>query len=206
LSAGRPDKAERWVARVCAFLEPAPRFAHPAVDHATGLVRLAGGSAGLARQALEAAVRGWDDRGRIWEATWARLDLARCLVRTNRHADAASLLADVRATASSLGAVTLTAKADELARLARGRGYEEEPWRPLTAREFEVARLISTGLTNAQIADELDIAPKTASAHVEHILAKLGVMRRAEIAVWVATVSPNGNRSRAPEAASVGRR
>ena len=44
-------------------------------------------------------------------------------------------------------------------------------------------------MTNAEIAAELTIAPKTASSHVEHILAKLGVTRRAEIAAWVATIS-----------------
>ena len=44
-------------------------------------------------------------------------------------------------------------------------------------------------MTNAEIADALDIAPKTASSHVEHILAKLGVTRRAEIAAWTATVT-----------------
>jgi DNA-binding CsgD family transcriptional regulator len=51
-----------------------------------------------------------------------------------------------------------------------------------------VARLISEGRTNAEIAEELGIAPKTASSHVEHILAKLGASRRAEIATWAATV------------------
>jgi DNA-binding CsgD family transcriptional regulator len=66
---------------------------------------------------------------------------------------------------------------------------ETEPWHPLTAREFEVARLISEGRTNAEIAEELGIAPKTASSHVEHILAKLGASRRAEIATWTSTVS-----------------
>jgi DNA-binding CsgD family transcriptional regulator len=44
-------------------------------------------------------------------------------------------------------------------------------------------------MTNAEIADALDIAPKTASSHVEHILAKLGVTRRAEIAAWTANVT-----------------
>jgi DNA-binding CsgD family transcriptional regulator/Tfp pilus assembly protein PilF len=206
LGAGRPDAAERWLARAAEHLAPTPRFAHPAVDHAAGLVRLAAGSTGAARDALETAVRGWDERGRIWEATLARLDLARCLVRTNRHADAALLLADVRATAAGLDSGRLVARVDELARLARGRGFEEEPWRPLTIREFEVARLIAAGLTNGQIAAELDIAPKTASAHVEHILAKLGVMRRAEIAAWVTTVGHETNGSRAPEAALTARR
>src|SRR5204863_2006111 len=134
------------------------------------------------------AVRGWDERNRIWEASWARLDLAQCLWRANRFGDAAGILADVRATVERLGSLPLRARAEELARAARGRGLEEDPWRPLTVREFEVARLIAEGLTNGEIADRLDIAPKTASAHVEHILAKLPVTRRAEIAAWTATI------------------
>ena len=71
--------------------------------------------------------------------------------------------------------------------MARGHAPDDEPWRPLTSREFEVARLIGEGMTNAEIADALDIAPKTASSHVEHILAKLGASRRAEIATWAST-------------------
>jgi DNA-binding NarL/FixJ family response regulator len=59
----------------------------------------------------------------------------------------------------------------------------------LTAREFEVARLIARGLTNNEIARELSVSPKTISAHVEHVLAKLGASRRTEIASWVATVA-----------------
>jgi DNA-binding CsgD family transcriptional regulator len=163
--------------------------AGPALSHADGLLRLAGGSLSAAREALERAVRGWDDRGRVWESTWARLDLAQCLIRMNRHADAAAVLADVRATAGTLESEPLLARADELAKASHGRGLEAEPWRPLTVREFEVARLIAGGFTNAEIAGELSIAPKTASAHVEHILAKLGVARRAEIATWVAGVA-----------------
>ena len=62
----------------------------------------------------------------------------------------------------------------------------DEPWRPLTAREFAVARLVADGLTNPEIAESLGIAPKTASSHVEHILAKLGASRRTEIATWPA--------------------
>ena len=56
-----------------------------------------------------------------------------------------------------------------------------------------VARLISEGLTNGEIASELSIAPKTASSHVEHILAKLGASRRAEIAAWATAVVPADN-------------
>jgi DNA-binding CsgD family transcriptional regulator len=188
LAARRPDEADRWLSRVRDHLAGWEPIAGAALSHAEGLIRLAAGSTGIAREALERAVRGWDERNRSWEATWARLDLAQCLMRSNRFADAAVQLADVRTTAERLGSLPLHARAEELARAARGRGSIDEPWRPLTAREFEVARLIADGLTNAEIAEQLEISPKTASAHVEHILAKLAVTRRAEIAAWTATV------------------
>ena len=82
----------------------------------------------------------------------------------------------------------MAARATELERVARGRGSEQEAWYPLTVREFEVARKVTEGLTNAAIADVLFVSPKTVSAHIEHILAKLGVARRAEIAAWASNV------------------
>jgi DNA-binding CsgD family transcriptional regulator len=89
-----------------------------------------------------------------------------------------------------MGAAPVLARADQLARTAKGRGAEQEPWHPLTTREFEVARKVAEGLTNAELADELSISPRTAGSHVEHILAKLGVSRRAEIAAWTTSVAP----------------
>jgi DNA-binding CsgD family transcriptional regulator len=196
LAAARPADAERWLDRVAAYLGDQTAISVPAVAHGRGLVSLAAGATGIARAALEAAVRGWDDVGRVWEATWARLDLASVDLRSSRFAEAASLLADARATAGGLASSPLLHRVDELTRIARGRGSVDEAWRPLTSREFEVARLIADGMTNAEIAGALSIAPKTASAHVEHILAKLGVARRAEIATWVAAVShPAGDPS-----------
>jgi DNA-binding CsgD family transcriptional regulator/tetratricopeptide (TPR) repeat protein len=57
---------------------------------------------------------------------------------------------------------------------------------PLTSREQEVATLIAAGLTNAQLARRLHIAPKTAAAHVSNILTKLGMVSRSEVAAWAA--------------------
>jgi non-specific serine/threonine protein kinase len=54
----------------------------------------------------------------------------------------------------------------------------------LTLREREVATLVARGLSNRQIADELVIAKGTAANHVKHILARLGVESRAQIAAW----------------------
>jgi DNA-binding CsgD family transcriptional regulator/tetratricopeptide (TPR) repeat protein len=189
IAARRPDDAARWYARVADYLAGWESVAAPALSHADGLVRLATGSLSAARVALERASRGWEERGRVWEAMAAGLDLAQCLIRMNRHADAAAVLAEVRKRADALASAPVLARADELARASHGRGLDGEPWRPLTVREFEVARLVAGGFTNAQIAAELLLSPKTVSAHVEHILAKLGVARRTEIATWATGVS-----------------
>ncbi|HYB26184.1 MAG TPA: AAA family ATPase [Solirubrobacteraceae bacterium] len=52
----------------------------------------------------------------------------------------------------------------------------------LTDRELEVLALLADGHTNPQIAKALFISPKTASAHVSHILSKLDVKTRVEAA------------------------
>jgi DNA-binding CsgD family transcriptional regulator/type II secretory pathway predicted ATPase ExeA len=193
-AASRPAAAATWYDEIAMEVNEVPEVAEAALEHGRGLVALADGATGVARVALEAAVPGWDSKRRIWEATWARLDLAQCLIRSNRFAEALSLAVEGRTVASQLDSRPLAERADALQRMARGHVAVDEPWRPLTAREFSVARLISEGLTNAEIADALGIAPKTASSHVEHILAKLGASRRAEIATWASNV----DRSPAP--------
>jgi pimeloyl-ACP methyl ester carboxylesterase/DNA-binding CsgD family transcriptional regulator len=60
------------------------------------------------------------------------------------------------------------------------------PVGPLKPREVEVATLVAQGLTNRQIADALVIAARTADNHVGHILDKLGLTSRAQIAAWAA--------------------
>ena len=89
-----------------------------------------------------------------------------------------------------MGAEALAQEAREIDATLRRRGFTDEPWAPLTAREFEVATLIAAGRTNREIAAELAIAPKTVASHVEHILGRLGAERRTEIAAWVAGVRP----------------
>jgi DNA-binding CsgD family transcriptional regulator/tetratricopeptide (TPR) repeat protein len=184
----QPEAAQRWLDQVTPMLRDWADLAGPATAHAEGLLKLAGGSLVAARASLEAALTGWEARGRVWEATWARIDLATCLLRSNRYVDASRHIAEIADVAGRLGSQPLQARVDELQRLARGRGSDEQAWHPLTVREFEVARHIAAGMTNAQIAAELFVSPKTVSAHVEHILAKLGAGRRAEIAAWASTV------------------
>ncbi|HEV2358361.1 MAG TPA: LuxR C-terminal-related transcriptional regulator, partial [bacterium] len=54
----------------------------------------------------------------------------------------------------------------------------------LTSREREVAALVARGQTNREIATTLVISERTADAHVQNILNKLGFGSRAQIAAW----------------------
>ena len=63
----------------------------------------------------------------------------------------------------------------------------------LSARELEVAALVAAGLGNRAIADRLFLSPRTVEKHVEHVMDKLALGSRAEIAVWHARrASANG--------------
>jgi RNA polymerase sigma factor (sigma-70 family) len=56
----------------------------------------------------------------------------------------------------------------------------------LTMREREVLGQVAEGLTNKEIARQLGLSPATVKAHVERIIAKLGVADRTQAAVLVA--------------------
>lgn len=192
LASGDPVAARTWVDEVSAALtDRSIPGTLPAIDHAHGLLHLAAGTTGPARSALAAARTGWLAHGRVWEGTWASIDLARCAYRSNRVVEATTLLAEASVAAVAMGAAPLVTAVDDLAALIRGRGAATAAWAPLSAREFEVARLVSAGRTNREIAAELHITAKTAGTHVEHILAKLGAARRTEIAAWVVGIRAN---------------
>lgn len=58
---------------------------------------------------------------------------------------------------------------------------------PLTAREREIAALVADGLSNREIARRLVITERTAENHVSHIMDKLGLASRTQVASWVLT-------------------
>ena len=80
--------------------------------------------------------------------------------------------------------------AQELVRALRGVSQNaagsEDLVVPLTEREEEVLRLLSTGLCNRDMSSLLFVAESTIKTHVEHILGKLGVSDRVQAAVWAA--------------------
>ena len=137
----------------------------------------------------DAAVAAWHQLADPYQVATALLGAAAAALSAGDRDGAARRLHRAAELADQLGARPLGAEIAALARRARldlGAGRPASGPGPgrlgLTAREFEVLRLVAAGRSNAEIAAELFIAAKTASVHVSNILAKLGVSSRGEAA------------------------
>ena len=64
--------------------------------------------------------------------------------------------------------------------------FEDISINVLTSREREVMQLIARGYTYREVASELFISIKTVETHVSHVLRKLQLSNRGELALWAA--------------------
>lgn len=120
----------------------------------------------------------WERIGCPYEAALARAD--------SGHPD------DLRAALETFGQLGARPMADLVTARLRALGVRQVPRRPsratldnpggLTGRELEVLALLASGNSNADIARQLHIAPKTAGHHVSAILTKLGARSRRDAA------------------------
>jgi DNA-binding CsgD family transcriptional regulator len=125
--------------------------------------------------------------GYVYETARTQWRLAESLALSGRHREAADVWQAATATAEKLRAEPLRAALDDLGRrlgLAQHGSSDTGAGilAALTPREREVLRLMSRGLSNRQIGEQLFISQKTASVHVSNILAKLGAATRTEAA------------------------
>jgi len=145
----------------------------------------------------ERAWNGWEEIGQPFEAASCRRQGAEALLEGQGDRDRAGLLLrEAHRVAVALGAAPLRSDVESLARRARidldepQDRVQPEPPAPvspgaelgLSGRELEVLALVGEGMTNVEIGRALFISQKTASAHVSHILAKLGVRTRVQAA------------------------
>lgn len=76
----------------------------------------------------------------------------------------------------------VTAKVME--RLRAGDPDEPEELKSLTSQERRILELVAQGLTNRQIGEQLFLAEKTVKNYMSNVLAKLGLERRTQAAVF----------------------
>jgi DNA-binding CsgD family transcriptional regulator/tetratricopeptide (TPR) repeat protein len=142
-----------------------------------------------------AAAVAWERLAYPFETAYARFRQGEALLTGGpRYKQAESVLRSAQQTAVALGAAPLRHEIKLLAQRGRLRLEDhadtaQAPAAPspvaslgLTRREAEVLALLAEGRTNRQIGQALFITEKTASLHVSHILAKLGVAGRGEAA------------------------
>jgi DNA-binding CsgD family transcriptional regulator len=136
-------------------------------------------------KAWQAAVEAFS-YGHVYAVARCQWRLAEALLGAGDRDQATVTARAAYQTAVRLEAAPLRAAMEALARRARldlGEGVGRAPKaQGLTPRELEVLRLLATGRSNRQIAEQLFISGKTASVHVTNILTKLGVHSRLEAA------------------------
>ena len=95
-----------------------------------------------------------------------------------------SLKESIRAVHAGGGAVSPSVAAKVLARLRSPQqaSTEERPV-PLSDTQLEIVRLISSGLSNREIAARVHLSENTIKSHVQEVFRKLGVDNRVEAAV-----------------------
>ena len=135
---------------------------------------------------LERAVERNEQAGMRPAAAESRYQLALTLQARARSGDVAAALPLVSASleaADALGMRPLATRATALRDSLRA-GTRQA--RVLTPREVEIARMVAEGLTSREIAEAMHISSRTADNHVQHILDKLDLRSRNQIAAWVA--------------------
>jgi ATP/maltotriose-dependent transcriptional regulator MalT len=151
---------------------------------------LSGTAARETLAAFDAAAAAWERAGQPYPRADALLRGAEAALAAADRDGAVQRLRCAADLADGLGARPLADEIGALRRSARiGPGGHAAGLSPaaaaplgLTAREFEVLRLVADGRSNPEIAARLFISAKTASVHVSNILAKVGVASRGEAA------------------------
>ncbi|CAL9585108.1 MULTISPECIES: response regulator [Streptomyces] len=104
-----------------------------------------------------------------------------------KNTDAKDLIAAVRTVAGGEGivapAVTRRLIAEFAAKPVREPTADPAVLRDLTRREREVLSCLGEGLSNAAVAERLDMAEATVKTHVSRLLGKLGLRSRVQAAV-----------------------
>lgn len=187
VASGAVEDARQLVARLRAVASCRTGLHEAAAGWVEGL-QLARDGAAEASEVLAGAAELFDRMGLPFQAARARFAAATAVVDDSDRVT--SLARTALETFESLGAAQWTQQAREVLRglgvvPSRGRS-RATTGTPLSARELEVARLVATGLSNAQVATRLFVSPRTVTTHLDRIYARLGVRSRVALTRYLA--------------------
>jgi DNA-binding CsgD family transcriptional regulator len=195
LALGRVDGADEWARRAEDVDTSRSPLAAAMTFRARARVLHARGVANEAVAKCREAAHIEDDVGARVAAAQSRTVEGQAFAAAGRRDEAITVLQRAEEELTACGAVSYADEAArELRRLGRRvtrRGRSAAPGDSgLTDRELEVARLVTAGKTNREIAAELFLSEKTVETHLSHAFAKLGVSSRAALAGVLARSGP----------------
>ena len=122
--------------------------------------------------------------GRPLDAARAQLAYGEYLRRSQRRVDARQHLRNAVETFQDLRAGSLAARATQELRASGETARKRDPASlvKLTPTELQIARLVSSGLSNKDVAAQCWISPRTVAFHLRNVFAKAGVTSRGELA------------------------
>ncbi len=170
------------------------------LDHLWGLANSLDGLAWVsassgeferAAQLLGAVASLWHELGIVPVPYWLGYhDDCEASVRAALH-ESRFRTAWERGRALDHGQMVALALDDALPATSREAGVAVDNALELSPRELEVARLVADGLSNPAIASTLFVSVATVKTHVSHILQKLALDSRVQLASWVAAHAPD---------------
>jgi DNA-binding CsgD family transcriptional regulator len=178
--AGELERAEALV-RECELQPHPPGWMIWVPAWLRGLIAEASGSIGQARAHLDAAVLGFSPDLPLYRAH-ALIDHARVARRQRDAGSADDSLKDARQMYRALAALPYLTRSDPDQGPDQPHGVTAvDALAPLSDRERDVAALLISGLSYAQIARDLYVTRATVGFHTSRIYAKTGVTSRAEL-------------------------
>jgi DNA-binding CsgD family transcriptional regulator len=180
--AGDTDQALAWVDELGPF---ATGTRHPWALGAVELGRaLTTPDPADATDTFERAVGHYRRASRPYDLARTQLAYGEFLRRTNRRVDARGHLRAALETFNDLGATPLVERSTQELRASGETARKRDPSTllDLTPMELKVAQLVSTGLSNKDVAAQCWVSPRTVAFHLRNVFTKVGVSSRTELA------------------------
>jgi len=181
--AGELGQARQWVEELATFAD--------ATDRPWALATVAYGRAmtadparsGQAEVLFEAALRHHATAGRAYDEARTHLAFGEWLRRNQHRVDAREHLRHALKTFEDLHADPLAERASAELRASGETARKRDPSTlvQLTPMELKVAQMVSSGLSNKDVAAQLWISPRTVAFHLRNVFSKAGVTSRGEL-------------------------